>query len=99
MRERAVRGRRHEVLPRSHARRRRQGDRRAQGAPAPRKRGAVTPTEIGTKIVTARFGDDNARTLAGYEASGGFKVLRKALAMRPEDITNEVKESNLRGRG
>jgi NADH-quinone oxidoreductase subunit F len=57
------------------------------------------PAPIGTKIVTARFGDDSARTLAGYEKSGGYQVLRKALAMRPEDITAEVKASNLRGRG
>ena len=57
------------------------------------------PTEIGTKVVTARFGNEEARTLAGYEKSGGYQVLRKALAMRPEDITAEVKASNLRGRG
>ncbi len=57
------------------------------------------PTEIGTKVVTARFGNEEARTLAGYEKSGGYQVLRKAMAMRPEDITAEVKASNLRGRG
>ncbi len=57
------------------------------------------PTEIGTKIVTARFGNDEARTLAGYERAGGYAAMRKALAMRPEDITAEVKASNLRGRG
>jgi NADH-quinone oxidoreductase subunit F len=57
------------------------------------------PAEIGTKIVTARFGDDTARTLAGYEKLGGYQVLRRALAMRPDDITTAVKESNLRGRG
>jgi NADH-quinone oxidoreductase subunit F len=57
------------------------------------------PTEIGTKLVTMRFGDEKARTLAGYEATGGYATLRKALAMTPEQITNEVKASNLRGRG
>jgi NADH-quinone oxidoreductase subunit F len=57
------------------------------------------PAERGTKLVTKRFGDESARTLAGYERSGGYQVLRKALAMRPDDITNEVKASNLRGRG
>jgi NADH-quinone oxidoreductase subunit F len=57
------------------------------------------PTAIGTKLVTARFGDEKARTLAGYEATGGYSVLRKALAMTPDQITNEVKASNLRGRG
>jgi NADH-quinone oxidoreductase subunit F len=57
------------------------------------------PTPIGTKVVTARFGNEDAKTLAGYEKTGGYQTLRKALAMRPEDITNEVKASNLRGRG
>jgi NADH-quinone oxidoreductase subunit F len=57
------------------------------------------PTDINTKVVTMRFGDEGAKTLAGYEKSGGYNVLRKALAMRPDDITAEVKASNLRGRG
>src|SRR5678809_1296054 len=57
------------------------------------------PAEIGTKIVTARFGNPDAKTLPGYERAGGYAQLRKALAMRPEDITAEVKASNLRGRG
>src|SRR5689334_6858466 len=57
------------------------------------------PAEIGTRIVTARFGNPDARTLTGYERAGGYAQLRKALAMRPEDITAEVKASNLRGRG
>jgi NADH-quinone oxidoreductase subunit F len=57
------------------------------------------PTPIGTKLVTARFGNESARTVSGYEQSGGYQALRKALSMRPEDITNEVKASNLRGRG
>src|SRR3954463_12108969 len=55
--------------------------------------------EIGTRVVTARFGNNDARTLAGYERTGGYAQLRKALAMRPEDVTAEVKTSNLRGRG
>jgi len=54
---------------------------------------------IGTKLVSARFGNPEAQTLAGYEKTGGYSTLRKALAMRPDDITNEVKASNLRGRG
>jgi len=57
------------------------------------------PAAIGTKLVTQRFGDESAKTLAGYERTGGYATLRKALAMRPEDITAEVKASNLRGRG
>ena len=35
-----------------------------------------------------------------YEANGGYSSLRKALKkMKPEDVTDEVKKSNLRGRG
>ena len=34
-----------------------------------------------------------------YEAHGGYAMLKKALAMQPVEITNEVKASNLRGRG
>lgn len=34
-----------------------------------------------------------------YEANGGYKALRKALSMKPEEVTDEVKKSNLRGRG
>jgi len=34
-----------------------------------------------------------------YEAHGGYAMLRKALAMKPEEVVDEVKKSNLRGRG
>ena len=34
-----------------------------------------------------------------YLASGGYKALKKALGMKPEEVTDEVKKSNLRGRG
>jgi NADH-quinone oxidoreductase subunit F len=57
------------------------------------------PTPVGTKLVTKRFGDERAKTIAGYEATGGYQALRKALAMKPEDVTAAVKASNLRGRG
>ena len=57
------------------------------------------PVEKGFKLVSAKFGNESAKTLAGYEKLGGYQTLRKALAMRPEDIVNEVKTSNLRGRG
>ncbi len=57
------------------------------------------PADLKTRIVYGRHGNENAKTLAGYEASGGYSTLRKALAMRPEDITAEVRTSNLRGRG
>ncbi len=34
-----------------------------------------------------------------YEAHGGYGMLRKAIAMKPEEVTDEVKKSGLRGRG
>jgi NADH-quinone oxidoreductase subunit F len=34
-----------------------------------------------------------------YEANGGYSALKKALSMAPETVTDEVKKSNLRGRG
>ena len=34
-----------------------------------------------------------------YEANGGYAALRKALGMKPDEVTDEVKKSNLRGRG
>lgn len=38
-------------------------------------------------------------TIGVYEANGGYAMLRKALAMKPEEVTEEVKKSGLRGRG
>jgi NADH-quinone oxidoreductase subunit F len=38
--------------------------------------------------------------LKAYEQAGGYQALRKALqTMTPEQVTSEVKDSNLRGRG
>ena len=34
-----------------------------------------------------------------YELHGGYQMLRKALGMKPEEVTDEIKKSNLRGRG
>lgn len=39
------------------------------------------------------------RTLEFYKKNGGYQALKKALAMKPEDIVNEVKESQIKGRG
>ena len=38
-------------------------------------------------------------TLDVYESHGGYVALKKALGMTPEAVTDEVKKSNLRGRG
>ncbi len=41
----------------------------------------------------------NLHQIDVYEQHGGYSALRKVLAMKPEDVTDEVKKSNLRGRG
>jgi NADH-quinone oxidoreductase subunit F len=38
-------------------------------------------------------------TLAVYERRGGYESLRKALAMQPQQVTDELLASNVRGRG
>ena len=38
-------------------------------------------------------------SLATYEADGGYAMARKALGMKPGEVTDEVKTSGLRGRG
>ncbi len=38
-------------------------------------------------------------TIDVYEANGGYAMLRGALGKTPESITDEIKRSNLRGRG
>lgn len=38
--------------------------------------------------------------IQGYEQMGGYQALRKAISqMSPQDVTTEIKNSNLRGRG
>ncbi|MDX1627392.1 MAG: NADH-quinone oxidoreductase subunit NuoF [Fulvivirga sp.] len=43
--------------------------------------------------------DRKALSLAEYEQKGGYKGLKKALKMTPEEVTEIVKESGLKGRG
>lgn len=50
-------------------------------------------------ILSANWSLDDSHTLAVYEQQGGFQALRKALGMDGETIIDEVKRSNLRGRG
>jgi NADH-quinone oxidoreductase subunit F len=42
---------------------------------------------------------DYTGSLADYVHGGGYKALRKALGMKPDDIVAEVKNSEIRGRG
>ncbi len=54
------------------------------------------PDEV--KVVSKRFGM-GATNLDRYLELDGYKALQKALQMEPDAIINEVKTSNLRGRG
>jgi NADH-quinone oxidoreductase subunit F len=59
---------------------------------------AFRPTE-GEKIVTKNFGVPGIQKLGTYRAHGGWTAFQKALSMRRAAIVDEVKASNLRGRG
>src|SRR5258708_1637826 len=50
------------------------------------------------RVVSQRFGK-GAQDIDRYLELDGYKAVRKALEMQPDDIINEVKTSNLRGRG
>ncbi len=52
-----------------------------------------------TLILTKRWGTKDSATLASYRSAGGYAALEKGLGMAPSAIVDEVKASNLRGRG
>ncbi len=53
----------------------------------------------GIKIVTKNFGVPNSHKLATYLQRGGWDGFKRAITMTPASIVDEVKKSNLRGRG
>ena len=57
------------------------------------------PSPLETKVLTRRFGMPNSASIDAYLASDGYKAFEKALHMPWKDIIEEVKVSNLRGRG
>jgi len=58
----------------------------------------VTVTDA-PKIVTRRIGLERSWTLESYLANDGYKGLRKALTMTPEQVHDQVNTANLLGRG
>ncbi len=52
-----------------------------------------------TRLTFARCGITDPLSLADYEAQGGLRGLKAAVAMTPADIVKTVTESGLRGRG
>jgi NADH-quinone oxidoreductase subunit F len=51
------------------------------------------------KVLTANIDKPNSASIDTYLESGGYETLEKAFAMAPDDIIEEVKRSELRGRG
>jgi len=52
-----------------------------------------------TVLLSQYFGDPDARSYAGWVKRGGYQALRQALAMKPAEVIDVVKEAGLRGRG
>jgi len=50
-------------------------------------------------VLLKNRGVENAKSISVYKDLGGYQVLAKARNMRPEEIIQEVKDSQLRGRG
>jgi NADH-quinone oxidoreductase subunit F len=51
------------------------------------------------RLILRHCGTIDPENIHDYIANGGYRALEKALQMRPEDIIEEVKKSELRGRG
>lgn len=49
--------------------------------------------------LTKRFTVKDGHTLKGYLATGGYESLKKLFSMKPPEVIEEVKASNLKGRG
>src|SRR5205809_7171019 len=51
------------------------------------------------KILTANIDKPNSTSIDVYLDAGGYKAAEKALKMKPDEITQIAKDSELRGRG
>jgi NADH:ubiquinone oxidoreductase subunit F (NADH-binding) len=52
-----------------------------------------------TRIVLKNIGNIDPESIDDYMATGGYEALKKALAMEPGSIIDEITEAGLRGRG
>ncbi len=71
-----------------------------QPPPVPHTSGALHPRHPDElPVISRRFGIPDSCTLKVYRQHDGYKALERALKIKPEEIIEEVKQSNLRGRG
>ncbi len=83
--------------------------RHPQGLTTSSPSGKVNPhlDDLGGPVLSQRipcwpYADPKGRHIVGideYMATGGYEGLRKAIALKPDGVTEEVKKSVLRGRG
>ena len=52
-----------------------------------------------TKILSKHWDEKEHASYEGYVKNGGYEALKKTLEMNPDDVIEEVKKSNIRGRG
>ncbi len=57
------------------------------------------PSPLETRVLSRRFGLPDSASLGTYLATEGYQAFLKAARMKPDEIIEEVKASNLRGRG
>jgi NADH-quinone oxidoreductase subunit F len=57
------------------------------------------PSPLETRVLSRRFGMSNSASIDTYLATDGYQAFLKASKMTPAQIIDEVKASNLRGRG
>jgi NADH-quinone oxidoreductase subunit F len=57
------------------------------------------PSPLETRVLTRRFGAPNSASIDTYLSTDGYQAFLKASKMTPAQIIDEVKASNLRGRG
>ncbi|MGB2985990.1 MAG: NADH-quinone oxidoreductase subunit F, partial [Phycisphaerae bacterium] len=50
-------------------------------------------------ILLRNLGVEKSTSLKVYESRGGYRAVRKAFKMTPDEVVEEVKKANLRGRG
>jgi NADH-quinone oxidoreductase subunit F len=57
------------------------------------------PSPLEVKVISQRFSLPNSASIETYLANDGYVAIKKVLQMTPEQIIDEMKASNLRGRG